>query len=166
MPPQVYLLDANTFMEAARRYYAFDLAAAFWDHLIRLASQGRIASIDRIKKQIEDGNDTLAEWVKSGNMSEAFASTEQDDVIAAYQEIIIWVQNNPQFTDAAKAKFADDPDGWLVAYAKAKECILVTHEVVRPEARNRVMIPNICQQFNIPFVNTFEMLRALGVRIG
>lgn len=87
-------------------------------------------------------------------------------MIAAYREIIAWVQDNAQFTNAAKARFADDDDGWLVAYAKAKNCIVVTHEVVRPEAKNRVMIPNICQQFDVPFVNTFDMLRALGVRIG
>ncbi len=162
----VYLLDANTFIEAARRYYAFDLAPSFWNHLVRLAAEGKIASIDRIKKQIEDGNDALAQWVKDGNMVHAFASTEQDDVIAAYREIITWVQNNTQFTNAARARFANDPDGWLVAYAKAKNYIVVTHEVVRPEAKNRVMIPNICQQFGVPFVNTFDMLRALGVRIG
>lgn len=162
----VYLLDANTFIEAARRYYAFDLAPPFWRHLIRLAKEGKIASIDRIKEQIENGNDTLAQWVKDGNLKSAFASTEQDDVIAAYQEIVARVQNNARFTSAAKATFAKDPDGWFVAYAKAKNCNVVSHEVVRPGARNRVMIPNICQQFGVPFVNTFDMLRALGVRIG
>lgn len=78
MPAQVYLLDANTFMEAARRYYAFDLAPSFWNNLVQLAADGKIASIDRIKKQIEDGNDTLAQWIGNGNMANAFASTEQD----------------------------------------------------------------------------------------
>jgi len=164
--PQIYLLDADTFIAAARRYYAFDLVPSFWDHLIRLASDGRIASIDRIKKQLEDGNDRLAEWVKEGNMREAFLSTDQADVIGAYQEIMTWVQNNHQFMDAAKAKFAADEDGWLVAYAKAKNCIVVTNETFRPDVKNRVPIPNICRQFGVTSVDTFQMLRALGVRIG
>jgi hypothetical protein len=163
---QVYLLDADTFIAAARRYYAFDLVPSFWNHLIRLASDGRIASIDRIKKQLAEGNDRLAEWIKNGNMKDAFFSTDQADVIAAYQEIMIWVQNNPQFMDAAKAKFAADEDGWLVAYAKAKNCIVVTNEVFHPDARKRVPIPNICRQFGIISVDTFQMLRALGVTIG
>lgn len=153
-------------MEAVRRYYAFDLVPAFWDHLIRLASEGRICSVDRIKKQLEDGNDKLAEWIKEGNLRNVFASTEQDDVIQAYREIMIWVQNNTQFFDAAKQKFADDPDGWLVAYAKAKQKIVVTHEEYRPDVKKRVPIPNICRQFGVVYVNTFDMLRALGVTIG
>lgn len=43
-----YVLDANVFIEAARRYYAFDLAPAFWRALIKHAIQGRVLSIDRI----------------------------------------------------------------------------------------------------------------------
>jgi hypothetical protein len=31
MKRSVYVLDANVFIEAARRYYAFDLATRFWD---------------------------------------------------------------------------------------------------------------------------------------
>lgn len=163
--PQVYVLDANTFIQAARQYYAFDLAPAFWNHLIRLASEGRIRSIDRIRQELERGNDELAEWIKSGNLRDAFVSTSDDDVIQCFRDIMIWVQNNNQLFDAAKARFANDSDGWLVAYARAKGSILVTHEGLHTEARSRVPIPNLCQAFDVPFVNTFEMLRALGVRL-
>ena len=31
---QNYLLDANVFMEAHRRYYAFDLCPGFWECLL------------------------------------------------------------------------------------------------------------------------------------
>lgn len=34
--PTCYLLDANVLMEAARRYYAFDIAPGFWQALIQL----------------------------------------------------------------------------------------------------------------------------------
>ena len=46
-----YVLDANVFIEAARRYYAFDLAPKFWESLVLHAADGRIQSIDRIKKK-------------------------------------------------------------------------------------------------------------------
>jgi len=36
MDRSVYVLDANVFIEAARRYYAFDIAPKFWDTLIQL----------------------------------------------------------------------------------------------------------------------------------
>jgi hypothetical protein len=75
-----------------------------------------------------------------------------------------WVQAQNQFSPAAKADFANGADGWLVAYARAKGCVVVTQEVPAPDARRKVPIPNVCQAFDVPFVNTFEMLRALGVQ--
>lgn len=50
-----YLLDANVFIEAARRYYAFDLVPSFWNKLVSLASNGDILSIDRVKKNWRGG---------------------------------------------------------------------------------------------------------------
>jgi hypothetical protein len=75
-----------------------------------------------------------------------------------------WVQAQNQFSPPAKADFANGADGWLVAYARAKGCVVVTQEVPAPDARRKVPIPNVCQAFDVPFVNTFEMLRALGVQ--
>ena len=66
--------------------------------------------------------------------------------------------------DAAKEKFAKDVDGWLVAYAKVEGLTLVTHEASAPNAQNRVPIPNVCKIADVPCVDTFQMLRALGVR--
>jgi len=35
-----YVLDANVFIEAARRYYAFDIAPPFWESLVQHAANG------------------------------------------------------------------------------------------------------------------------------
>lgn len=72
-----------------------------------------------------------------------------------------WVQSQSQFSPAAKAEFAAVSDGWLIAYAKAKEAIVVTHEVLAPMVQRKVPIPNICKAFSIEYINTFEMLRRL-----
>jgi hypothetical protein len=160
----VYVLDANVFIEAARRYYAFDLVPAFWTNLVNLAAQGRIKSIDKIKQELERGNDDLADWIKRGNMSNAFASTDQPDVIRQFGEMMEWVQDNDQFLDAAKAEFAGGVDGWLIAYAGVNNYTVVTHEVYARDVRNRVPIPNICRAFDVRYTDTFQMLRDLGVR--
>ena len=158
----VYVLDANVFIEAARRYYAFDLGTRFWDILSRQATNGVIESIDRVKAEL-DKEDELAEWANS-NFVHAFCSTDQEDVINAYGQIMTWVQGQSQFNDAAKADFARGADGWLVAYAVVKGRIIVTHEVAAPDARRKVPIPNVCEPFQVRFVNTFVMLRELGAR--
>ncbi len=159
----VYLLDANVFIEAAKRYYAFDLVPLFWAYLIDYADAGYIQSIDRVKKQLKRGNDDLAGWA-TGEFDSAFASTDEEDVIDAYTDIITWAQRHGQFSDRAKADFArtENADAWLVAYAKVNGCVIVTQEQPAPESK-KIKIPDVSVQFNVAYVNTFEMLRELGV---
>jgi len=163
MDSTTYVLDADVFIEAARRYYAFDIAPKFWESLVHHASNGRIQSIDRVKREIERGKDELATWATS-QFSYAFASTDEEDVTESYTEVMGWVQAQDQFLDAAKADFAAGADGWLVAYAKSKGYIVVTHEVLNPNIRRKVPIPNVCEAFGVNYHDTFEMLRQLGVR--
>jgi len=158
-----YILDTNVFIEAARRYYAFDIAPPFWENLVHHASNGQIQSIDQVKHELERGNDDLATWATT-EFNDAFSSTNEDDVIRAYGEIMSWVQAQDSFTNAAKADFASGADGWIVAYAKAKGHIVVTHEVFDPDIRRKVPIPNVCNAFGVKYHDTFEMLRKLGVR--
>ena len=163
MDVTIYLLDANVFIEAARRYYAFDLAPKFWESLVLKAEDGQIQSIDRVKQELERGKDELATWV-TDQFSDAFASTDEEDVIEFYSEVMSWVQAQDQFSDAAKADFATGADGWLVAYAKSTGCIVVTHEVLNPNIIRKVPIPNVCEAFGVDYHDTFKMLRQLGVR--
>jgi len=164
METTIFVLDANVFIEAKNHYYRFDLAPGFWESLIFHANNGRIESIDRVRGELERGNDELAEWIK-GQFHRAFVSTDEEDVDESYRKIMEWVNTQRQFTDAAKADFARSPDGWLVAYAGAKGRTVVTHEVLKPDVKIKVPIPNVCRAFNVPFVDTFEMLQILGVRL-
>lgn len=158
-----FVLDANVLIDAKNRYYAFDLAPGFWASLIKLARTGEILSIDYIRDELAKGNDLLAQWAIN-DFFHAFISTNEVDVIECYREIMIWVQGQDQFSDAAKAEFARVADGWLLAYAKAKGCIVVTLEVIKPDAKAKVPIPNVCQALEVKFVNTFDMLRHFGVQ--
>jgi hypothetical protein len=161
-----YVIDTNVFIEAKRRYYAFDLCPGFWNALCWQHGTGSVRSIDRVFKEVEDGADDLADWVRNVMPATCFDSTDTDDVAGAYAEAIAWVMGNANFTAAAKAEFADlnRADAWLIAYAKAKGDILVTHEELRPDARAKVPIPNVCNALGVQYSNTFEMLRALETR--
>lgn len=75
-----------------------------------------------------------------------------------------WVQSGQRFPPAAISKFAGVADGWLVAYAQAHGAVIVTHEKYQQNAQSRILIPNVCRQFNVPYLNTYGMLRQLGVR--
>jgi len=159
-----YVLDANVFIEAARRYYAFDLVPTFWEVLVDLAHDGKIQSIDRVREELMRGKDDLSQWV-TGHFSHAFASTDDEEVIRCYRDIIAWATDQDQYQESAKKLFAEGADGWLVAYAQCKGRTLVTHEVFNETIKSKLPIPNVCQAFNVSFLDTFSMLRELRVRI-
>jgi hypothetical protein len=163
MVAPVFALDANVFIEAHRRYYAFDLAPKFWEGLVQAAADGRVESIDRVKEELERGKDELATWARV-QFSGAFASTDDDNVLDLYSDIMTWAIGQSQFSDAAKTDFAKGADGWLVAYAKVRGRTIVTHEALSLDIKKKIPIPNACQAFNMPYVNTFGMMRALGMK--
>jgi hypothetical protein len=109
-------------------------------------------------------DDDLVRWVQDTVPVDFFLSTHQADVVAAYTEVMLWVQRNPQYFDNAKAKFATGADGWLVAYARIHGSTVVTLEESRPESRNQIKLPDVCMQFGVRYENVFTMLRALQVQ--
>lgn len=161
-----FVIDTNVFVEAKRRYYAFDLCPGFWNALCWQQGAGSICSIDRVLTEIEYGADDLATWVRDVMPAGCFEDTNTPDVVQEYTTAVTWVANHPDYTQSAKAEFAtvDRADAWMIAFAKAKGHTLVTHEALRPGARNRVPMPNVCQALGVQFIDTFDMLRALNTR--
>lgn len=75
-----------------------------------------------------------------------------------------WVRSNPQFYPEAKKKFTLGADGWLVAYAKCHNCIVVTKEGDKEKAKNRVPLPNVCTEFGVTHRRVFKMLQKLNIQ--
>ena len=163
----LYVLDTNVFIEAARRYYAFDIVPSFWKALVVHAQAGRLISIDRVKDELDRGKDDLGAWARS-HFAAHFVSTNEDPIIGAYGQLMAWAYSQSQFSNPAKAEFAaaDNADAWVVAYAMVKSCIVVTHETYNTQIRRKIPIPNACRAMGAKDVDTFTMLRNLGVKLG
>ncbi|MCF7668435.1 MAG: DUF4411 family protein [Verrucomicrobia bacterium] len=160
-----YIIDSDVFITAKNGYYAFDICPGFWDSIIHHYSEGNISSIDRIRNELLAGRDTedLVQWVKKKLPTGFFQSTGDNNVSSAFTEVMLWVQRNTQYYEQAKAKFATEADGWLVAFAMVHDAIIVTNEQPRPEAKNRVALPDVCEQFKVTYRNTFFMLKNLSI---
>lgn len=137
----MFVLDANTFIEAHRRYYSFDIAPGFWQNLQQQAVNGQIVSIDWVYREIakNDEDDELKVWANN-EFREFFRSTDCEAVFNAYRDVINWAMNQSQFRNTAKSEFASVADSWLVAYAKANGCIVVTHEAYKPEIKRKIRL--------------------------
>jgi hypothetical protein len=156
-------MDANAFIEPRDRYYGFDICPGYWTALLQFNRAQRVFSIDRIRGELTEQDDDIKQWIEE-TPGAFFKKTEDQAVIDSFQEMVKWVYGEPQFTDAARAEFASVADGWLVAYAAVNDLIVVTHEEFSPDVKRRVLIPNVCEEFEVEYVNTFEMLRALGAK--
>jgi len=164
MTDKDYLLDTGVFVEAHRRWYRQDIVPGFWDALLHFREVGRLVSLDRCHAEISEG-DALADWVAAAP-PQLWMSTVDVAVANRYADVMAWANAGDYFTDPAKAEFARGADGWLVAYGAVHDLIVVTHETHEAERRNRVKVPNACDQFGVEWMDTFEMLRRLEVKFG
>ncbi len=166
-----YVLDANVFIEAKNRYYGFELCPGFWKALTVEHKSKSVFSIDKVcdelvrkKNKPDDEPDALSEWAEETVPDTFFQKTQDQAVIDAFKKMVAWVNSESQFTSAAKAEFASVADGWLIAHAKVNRLTIVTHEVYDSASKKKVPMPNVCLEFDVECVNTFEMLEDLKVK--
>lgn len=161
-----YALDSSVFIEAKNRYYGFNLCPGYWNALIAQNKGKRVFSIDRVFSELANTKtgDELSDWAKNKVPETFFKETQDQAVVKAFREMFVWVQAEARFMPAAKAEFATVADGWLIAFAKVNGLIVVTHEEYAPKAQRRVPMPNVCLEFSVDYVDTFEMLEDLKVK--
>lgn len=162
MTASIFVLDANVFIDAHRRYYGLDLCPGFWECLLHYGERQRLASIDRVRQELVGSGDALSKWIRDAPGA-LFRSSAEPAVLNTFEETMTWVDESVQFRPQAKEEFATAADGWLAAYAKVHSAVVVTHERRRPDAKRRVPLGNVCDRLGVPMQDTFEMLRQLEV---
>lgn len=150
-----YLLDANVFIEAKKRWYGFDFCPAYWDWLVTANRAGTVFSIERVADEIEAGDDELVDWARE--RGEQFFLRPDAAMLTSLSRLSTWATGG-FYDQSAVNTFLDSADSYLVAYAHAHGLTVVTHEVVGNSPKN-VKIPNACVELGLKYLNTFEMLR-------
>ncbi|MDE0472572.1 MAG: DUF4411 family protein [Ekhidna sp.] len=163
---RVYVVDSNFFIQAHRATYPPDVVKSFWTKVHELAEAGTIVSIDKVQGEICDKNDPLERWC-TGNLPSDFFR-DSSSVLKEYGQISEWANSKKgHYQPEAINEFldADEADAFLVAYALQDigNRVLVTHEVSEPNRKNKVKIPEPCDEFEITYMNTIQMFRELGV---
>lgn len=158
-----YWLDSNVFIEAAKGPYAFDIAPGFWALLDSTVIQGRISSSLLVYEELVTGGDELAVWARERRSSGLFPEPDVS-VQNAFADLARYVVHS--YNTSESSRFLRGADPWIIAHAVAHGGSVVTLEAKAPPNSRRVKIPNVCDQFNIGYANTYQMLRDLGARLG
>ena len=163
----LYLLDANTLIDAKRDYYPISRVPEFWEWLIYQGRQGKIKIPIEVYEEFSDTRDKdgemdeLADWAASKEVKDALLFIEQ-----AEQDLVARITYGgylPNPTDDQLKKIGRDP--FLISYALRdieNRCI-VTTESSKPKSQgaNR-HIPDVCNDFNIRCINNFQMIKELN----
>lgn len=163
----LYLLDANTLIDAKRDYYPIDRVPEFWEWLIFKGEEGHIKIPAEVYEEFsdtrdKDGNkDPLAGWAEQPEVKEAlfFAEEAEQDLVAriTYGGYVA----NP--SDDEIDRIGRDP--FLLSYALKdleNRCIATT-ESSKPtrQGANR-HVPDVCRDFGIKCINNFELIKVLN----
>lgn len=160
---RLYLLDADVFIQAKNRHYAFDIFPVFWSWLDRMQEHGVIASVIPICEELRRGNDELARWAAERRRSGWFLAVDDRATQEHFAEIGQWVMASGH-TEAAKEEFLACADPWLIAKAASVNAVVVTHETYDAKIRRKVKIPNCCEFKGVEWIDPFDMMRRLGAR--
>ncbi|MBO7462286.1 MAG: DUF4411 family protein [Bacteroidales bacterium] len=158
----MYIIDTNIFI-TSKNTLPMDVWTTFWSVFGRIVNGGSVYSIEEVGKEINRGKDALTQWVK-GNVPKGFFIPLDADIMQKYSEILGWARSR-QYTDAAINDFAQVADSYLVATAAVKGMTVVTYEKPQPNAKKRVLIPDVCNAFGVPYCDLNDMLRGLGETI-
>lgn len=163
----LYLLDANTLIDAKRDYYPIHSVPEFWEWLIFMGTQEYIKIPTEVYEEFSDTQksdgtkDELAMWAERSEVKDALLLNESAEQSLVAKIIYGGYVDNP--TDDDLVKIGRDP--FLISYAlknKENRCVVST-EISRPKKQgaNR-KVPDVCRDFSIRCINSFQMFRELN----
>src|SRR5205823_9585853 len=121
---------------------------------------GRIRSPMMVYDELLQIDDELREWCKQINALGFFVEPDES-VQKMFAEIADYVEG--AYDRPQAGWFLDKADAWLIAHAKIMGGTVVTREKLVGNDSKKVKVPNICNAFGVRFIDTFEMIRELGI---
>jgi len=159
----IYLLDANTLINAHRTWYALNRVPEFWRWILHHAEAGTVKVPSEIYGEGESGNDELAAWMKDADHKKTLRLAEEANL--ANVQVVLAQYGDP-LSEADLIKIGQDPFLIAAAFGHADRCV-VTAEVSSPgkQGANR-KVPNVCEDCGIPWMTPVAFINELDFTTG
>ena len=145
-----YVFDSGPFIDLNN--YPPDIFSSFWDNFNRMLYDGEIISSIEVYRELENYNDDfIAEWTKKNKPYFQKPTLEEQSIV---QDILRLHPELVRQSNLLSGKPVADP--FVIAQAKAYNCILVHREKFKPNAHN---IPNVCKSFEVTEISLFDFFR-------
>ena len=162
----MYLLDANTLIDAKDYYYPINRVPEFWDWLIFHGQKGDIKIPIEIYREFygqKGKEDELVIWTKRPEVKKALLLKEsaEPDLVSR----ITYGGYLPNPTDDEIKKMGSDP--FLLSYALRdleNRCVVTTEISKKSREGAGAKIPDVCEKFDIRCINSFQLIRELDFK--
>jgi hypothetical protein len=161
-----YLLDANIFIEPAKRWYHPDICPGFWDWLEHAFETGIVTSIEDIHEEVSRGNDQARDFVVDRLTKAKFLRFDAHDQLSKVTQAVQAARTTigkQRYLQAAINDYAGKTDCKLVAMAFAHNDAIITLE--KPGNSNKnIKMADVCDLLVIKQTLLFDLLRQHNVR--
>lgn len=159
----LYLLDANTLINAHRTWYALKRVPEFWRWILHHAEAGTVKMSSEIFAEVEGGTDELAAWMKVADHKRALRLPEEADLTKV--QTVLAHYGDP-LSEADLIKIGQDPFLIAAAVGHADRCV-VTAEVSAPakQGTNR-KVPDVCVDCGVNWQSPVDFVNELDFTTG
>ncbi len=159
------VLDNNVFILAKNLYYQFHFCPGFWMWLETINGDHAAISItsvydELVERPAKTGHkaDERSIWEKSH--SDLFISNDDQDTIKALLELESFLINK-DVPERKMDEFMQAADSTLIAYAKAHNVCVVSHERASKDfSAKKIYMPNVCNAFGVSYQSIFDIMRS------
>ena len=159
----MFLLDANTLIEAHNTFYPVDRIKPFWDWLQAQGEAGRVKMPHEIHGEFK-GTGLHVDWINQPQVKDALLLNESADPVLVQSVINDGYQGRDTgFNDVEHTKYGQDP--FLAAYALVDPAnrTVVTREISKRTRRlGSTKLPDACDDCGIGWITDFRLYRNLN----
>lgn len=158
----LYCLDTNVFFTPGNLYYPMDFSPSYWDMIDRHTEDGSVLILDQVYQELTKGESDVSDWIKERKDSGLVKEFHDEETQKEYQKIADHVASG-DYKPEVVAEFLSGADPWIIAACKAHQLVLVTKETYS-DSKKKIKIPNICQEFDVEYIDDFKMIRRLNAK--
>ena len=148
----IYIFDSNVLINLFKNFYK-SVFVSLWQIFDTYIINEKITSVREVFNEIEERDDQLSKWAKQNRKIFTQPSIEE---LAFIKEIfkVTHSQNLIRTEERLKGKPVADP--FVISKAKIINGCVVSDEKIK---ENAAKIPNICEHFNVPYLNLEEFMK-------
>ncbi|BGE81825.1 DUF4411 family protein [Staphylococcus petrasii] len=162
-----YLMDANSFISPANKYYKHSVFPSYWAWLESHIGQ-QIYITREIFNELTAQSDELKDWITQIPSPNCVNPSRDQKTVTEYGKVMQFLNTSRYYTDVSVNLWAagSKADPWIIAYAVAHDLIVVTEEKSNLNGiinsgnptKKEPKIPDVCEAMNIPCITLDEML--------